>query len=376
MILYSDNPNLKLKVVKTVTGEKEYRINCKHILDAYHVIDKDCFEINGKWYRKCSGKIAFDYELREWKVIQDNPQLIKGVIGFKDKTPIFEFFTPNVYNNVAGRSKKFGNFTAINKEILLENNYIEEISNCVWYDKDEWSEADIKKFQSIRAEKDFKHKGYNIEDNVEEFAEKKKTYKNYPLSISREVIPYGKILGDTTIGIEIETSAGNCSNNFQYRHGVVSCRDGSIGGAEWVTVPMGGVKCLQNIVTIAEELSKRCNVDINCSYHIHFGNIPLDRGYMVALYILCHQIQDDVFKMFPYYKTNPDGIKHKNYCQKLDRLHIYPLQDKSKEGYKGYVNEVYEDIFKFLSDGAPADINYNRQRKKHPIREKWNRKSR
>lgn len=45
MISYQDNPNLKLKVVDTVHGKKEYRRNCRKIKDKYYIVNVDCFEI-------------------------------------------------------------------------------------------------------------------------------------------------------------------------------------------------------------------------------------------------------------------------------------------------------------------------------------------
>lgn len=139
---------------------------------------------------------------------------------------------------------------------------------------------------------------------------------------------------------------------------------------------MSGAKGLQNITDVATLVTERCEVDINCSLHYHFGNIPKDRLYLIALYTLAYKIQDEVFEMFPYYKTDPRGIKKKNYCQKLKQMSIYPLKDSSKEGYEQYVEEIYVRIFTFLSDGHPPSEFANKKLHKHPIRNKWERHSR
>jgi hypothetical protein len=153
------------------------------------------------------------------------------------------------------------------------------------------------------------------------------------------------------------------------------CRDGSIQGGEAVSIPLSGAKGLQNMKHIGEELTKRVNIDINCAYHLHIGNIPTTRIYLVALYMLGYAIQDELFKMFPYYKTNPQGIKRKNYCQKLNKMSIYSLKDQSKEGYEQFVDVVYNKIFEFLSDGRKGNTEVTSGRGL-PISHKWQNNSR
>jgi len=139
---------------------------------------------------------------------------------------------------------------------------------------------------------------------------------------------------------------------------------------------MGGSKGIQNIIETCKELQKRNYIDIKCSYHLHLGNLPKERVYLVALYMLCYRIQDDIFKMFPFYKLDPRGIKRKNYCQKLEKLGIFSLQSPIKEDYDQFVNTVYHKIFEFLSEGHNGDENINRRTHRHPIDQKWNRHSR
>lgn len=139
---------------------------------------------------------------------------------------------------------------------------------------------------------------------------------------------------------------------------------------------MGGAKGLENLKSISKLISPRSEVDIHCSYHLHLGNISKSRNYLCALYILGFQIQDELFKMFPYYKTEPQGIKKKNYCQKLKRLSIYPLKNESQEFYNSYIEDCYTKIFTFLSDGISPLEFAGRKKFKHPIAQKWSRPSR
>lgn len=379
MILYKDNPNLGIKTVKTINGETEYRRNCRLIKDGFYVMEKDCFFINGKWHRVNSGLIVFDNENKEW-VLKESVYLIHGIVGFHENgEPIHGYFRPNPYNNVTVNSRKTrGIYTAINSEILYENGYFEDLGSGHWRYRKELSNDDYLYYTSIHCDINYKNKGYNIEDNGEEFFDKKEKFKNYPIRFSKEIKRYSKFIGDITWGCEFESCNGVIPDNIQYRTGLVACRDGSLPGnaGEFVTIPLSGAKGLQNMVNICNEMTRRCEVDITCSFHIHLGNLPISRNYLVASYILFSKIQDELFKMFPYYKTKPEGIKQKNYCQKLKKLSIYPLKDITKEGYKEYVNVVYNKLFTFLTEGVTPCKVYNRKNKLHPKHQKWERASR
>lgn len=374
MILYEANPKLKQTVVTTVMGDKEYRRNCKYIKGKYYRVDRDCFEVQSKFYRKDSGLIVFDSAKSKWE-LKTNPNLVKGVVSFEKGSPVIGYFTANLYDNCKMVDHSAGTIPCINTELLLKNGYFEDVANGIYYNRKEVGERSYQKMITIRNEHNFTNKGYNIEENGSEFEQKKIAFRDYSAKPTKENIGYGKLLGTTTYGMEIETSAGNIPEHIQNRHGLVACRDGSIQSAEWVTVPMAGAKGVQSIVTLSKEMIKRCDIDINCSYHIHLGNISVDKLALTTLYILAYKIQDEIFKMFPYYKTDPRGIKRKNYCQKLKKMCIHPLVDFSKAGYNQYVDEVYERIFTFLSDGTPPD-QWRRSSRQHPIAQKWNRHSR
>lgn len=231
MILYKNNSNLGIKTVTTVNGEKEYRRNCKLIKNEYHIMNKDCFEVNGQWYRTSSGFIVYDHEKEEWVLMKDS-NLLEGIVGFEKNQPVTGYFSKNVYNNI--RVNKYG--FALNTEILLENGFIEDICKCIWYHRSELDESTLKKISSIRSGEDYKNKGYNIEDNAEEFKEKIEAYAKYPTIISKDAITYAKLLNNHTFGAEIELSRGCIPENLQYRTGIVMCRDGSISGKRFGTL--------------------------------------------------------------------------------------------------------------------------------------------
>jgi hypothetical protein len=376
MIRFKDNPNLRLTTVKTVTGATEYRRNCRKIKEKFYVIGEDCVEIDGKWYAVTSKLITFDYELEKWVLAKSTP-LVYGIVKISEKgVPVFGYFTENKYRNVWINVPNYGNVKALNEEILSKD-CVEDMSDGTWHVMKGLSSNAIARMRKIESRKVHTNKGYNIEDNEEEFKEKIESFKKYPHKISTAASAFGRMLGGTTFGCEIETAMGNLPDHVQHRSGVVVCRDGSIDNAEFVTVPMKGAKGLVNLKYLSEELCKRTTSDIKCSFHIHLGSLPTDRLFIVALYALSIRIQDEIFKMFPYYKTEWKGIKKQNYNQKTRKLgtEVMP-KGLTKEKFEKYVDEAYYRIFTFLNDGIAPDNNFNRANHRHNQTQKWNRKQR
>ncbi len=140
---------------------------------------------------------------------------------------------------------------------------------------------------------------------------------------------------------------------------------------------MSGAKGLQTVNGLGAELPKRTELNINCSFHIHFGNLPTSRTFLVSLYKLSLKLQNEMFTMFPYYKANPNGIKSKNYNQKLPTLSMKNISDKyTQDEFNEFINNSYSKIFSWLSGGYMPDKARNRKNKKHPVQAKWDRHGR
>lgn len=373
---YSENSNLKLQIVETRFGQKEYRRLCKLIKGSYHIINKDCFFINNQWHRIDNGKITKDWETDEWILIPLNTNKYNhGIVKIEnDGTIITGWFKHNLYKNV--NVHNYGK--AISSDIL-SNYFVEDIANNMWISRSCLSEKDISQITQIRKSSyNFSSCTYNIDDDVKNFNNIRALYNNFPTSISNFATKLSKYIGNTSFGIEVETSLGNIPSNICAQLGLIPCKDGSLGenykSAEWVSVPMTGAKGLQNIVNIGNITSKRCNVDIHCSYHIHYGNIPITRNYIVSLYLLYYKIQNELLEMFPYYKTDWRGVKQKNYCEKLKKLGLVALKEITHEDYKNYINFAYKQIFVFLSEGVEPSEDCNIKIETHPIKDKWARK--
>lgn len=375
---YKENPNLNLQVVETRFGQKEYRKLCKLIKGAYYIINTDCFFINDKWHRIDNGKIVLDHETKQWILTPENPftAQTKGVVGITDTEELIRgWFTKNPYRNIFLHSGDIG----LNSEIL-QGKYVEDISNDVWISTKLLSEKNIKEMSNIRKpDKNYSCCTYNIDDDKLLFTRQIELYNKFPTIVNQSSKKLSKLIGNITFGIEVETSLGKVPNNICNQLGLVACKDGSLGenykSAEWVSVPMSGAKGLQNIVDISKITSQRCQIDLNCSYHIHYGNIPITRNYIVSLYILSYKLQNELFEMFPYYKTDYRDVKQKNYCEKLKKLGLIALKDQSQKGYKDYINFAYKQIFTFLSEGVEPDENCNINTLIHPIKDKWMRKN-
>jgi hypothetical protein len=378
MIRFKDNPNLEHRKVKTVRGLTEYRQNCRNIRDKWYIKDEDCFYINGKWHTFTSKEVTLDHETG--KYVPLDKKLVYGVVGFKesDTSAIFGYFTENMYNNLTVNLQEYGKVKTVNEAVLLQNGFVESINNGAWLLKKNLSARELEKLDKIESQKVATNKGYNIEDNKVEFKQKIDAFNNYPIKISAAAMRYAKMLGATSFGAEIETAKGIVPDHIQNRTGIVVCRDGSIKNAEYVTVPMAGAKGLINLKYLASELSKRTTTDISCSLHFHLGNLPKDRLFIVALYALALRIQDEIFTMFPYYKTKSDGVKKQDYNKKLKRLGtgILKKDGMNKEAYQKWVDEGYYRIFTWLNDGVPPDDNFNRVNNHHMQKNKWDRKQR
>lgn len=375
-VFYEQNHNLPLSIIETVSGKKEYQVNCKKIKDGFYIINQECFLVNNRWYRVSSGLIEFDHETKKWEM-KGEKKLIHGIIEVKDKLPVYGYFTANPYNNCNFCDEKGNVGIAINSEMLLESGCFEDFSTGMWYSKMHSS------FQVPRNVIDRTTKGYSIEDNEKEYIEKKKLFEDYKVPASKNLTTYAHMLGGTTFGLEIEASHGNLPDHLQNRLGIVICRDGSLKdeggmpGPEFVTIPMSGVRGLQAIKEMAPEITKRTKLNLNCSLHIHFGTLPTSRDYLVTLYRLCYKIQNEMFTMFPYYKANPDGIKNKNYNQKLKSLAIETIPENTgKEEYRDIIDSSYKRLFSWLAEGYTPDKKRNRKNKVHPKNAKWERNSR
>jgi hypothetical protein len=359
-----------MKKVITFNGQLAERGQCKKIKNKYYVKNKDCFLINDVWYRIDSGLIGLNHTTQKWELLSTlTKTCIKGVVGVNNDVLVFGYFESNPYDNVIVAADIIGSgrtHTCINSTVLLGSSYIEVVSLGVY------SIIPRHKAAAILNQIDHKENGYNIEDNQDEMLLKTELFNNYKSDIPKNIYHVSKFIKGYRFGAELEAAAGYMPRNLQNRTGVVICRDGSLhGGPEYTTIPLSGAKGIKALLDIAEYMAPRHVINQDCSYHLHISGMPTSRTYIVALYRLSRMIQDDVFKMFPKYKTEYKIVKDKDYNKKLKSLQISNYTGETT--FQEYVNENYYSIFTFLSNGVFPCDKYNRTNKNHPQPQKWNR---
>jgi hypothetical protein len=205
--------------------------------------------------------------------------------------------------------------------------------------------------------------------------------ENYNPEISKNIENYASLLENLSFGLEFETTKGFIPKRILNQYGLIPLRDGSISGIEYVTVPMEGKKGLQCTVDILKVLKERTEYnDDTCSLHLHLGNIPRTKEFILAFFKVGMKIQDEMFQMFPLYKKYNYHIKNKNYSAPLPTFEILSQLDPIIDSRN--IDENFGILYKYLSMGQdfksvgnnlenvlshPADPNGN---------QKWNVKTR
>lgn len=239
---------------------------------------------------------------------------------------------------------------------------------------------------------------YNASSSAESFNKIVGQYHQLtPLrKITKDSYKLAKLLKGLSFGIEFETSCGRIREQDLSLLGVIPLRDGSIKGFEYTTIPYGmkdsslketdTLNLAKDLVTLQKlclELTQKTKITNSCSMHLHIGGARKDKLYLIALYMLAYQLQDEMFLMQPMFKLDAPKYlgSQKNYCQKLDHLDLFKncIFDKSsilKENYCNNVDLHFNNIFKFLSGGFSIGSKFNRKTYVHPYQRKWERTAR
>lgn len=370
---YHENSKLKLSVVTTVNGEKEYKANCVKINDIYYVKGVDAVQVDSKWYLK--DNLYYDHEFQVYR--RSSKNLDRGVVSINEIGVVtYGYFTPWPYKNCKLRMLDRIH-TCIDYKLLVDNPYVmEDISTGVFHMKDVLSPAELVLYSRKRMV-NIHSNTYNIVDNRLEFERASFLHDIAKFKIDPDIKKVSKLLTDVTFGAEIETINGSLPDYTMNKHGIIVCKDGSLKDEdgnyppEYVTIPLSGAKGLQTLRDVSKEITKRSDIDYRCSYHLHLGGFKKSRLFLVSLMKLCIKIQEEVFDMFPYYKRDEIRYadKEKNYCKKLPNIIRY-----YKSGdFNGYINESYQNLYSFLSGGRVFDNKYNFKKKKNPWgQNKWN----
>ena len=340
------------KKVITIKGEELPISQCRKFNKLYYKLGDiniqnsgDCYLINGKCYREETGLIVYNYSIKEYAILNDN--LLQGVVDVADGNLIIGYFNNNTkYSKITDKNGK--SHWLYNVEIFNNNKeYRECLSTGNFY---HISTLQAWKFNKI----EFPNKNYKYSlpyDSKGIIGNNLKNYnENYNPEISQNIKNYAPLLENLSFGLEFETTKGHIPDRVLNQYGLIPLRDGSISGIEYVTVPMEGEKGLQCTADILKELKKRTSYsDETCSLHLHLGNIPRTKEFILAFFKVGMKIQDEMFQMFPLYKKYNYHIKNKNYSAPLPTFEILSQLDPIIDSRN--IDENFGILYKYLSMG-------------------------
>ena len=340
------------KKVITIKGEELPISQCRKFNKLYYKLGDiniqnsgDCYLINGKCYREETGLIVYNYSIKEYVILNDS--LLQGVVDVADGNLIIGYFNNNTkYSKITDKNGK--SHWLYNVEIFNNNKeYRECLSTGNFYH--------ISTLQSWKFNKiEFPNKNYKYSlpyDSKGIIGNNLKNYnENYNPEISQNIKNYAPLLENLSFGLEFETTKGHIPDRVLNQYGLIPLRDGSISGIEYVTVPMEGEKGLQCTADILKELKKRTSYsDETCSLHLHLGNIPRTKEFILAFFKVGMKIQDEMFQMFPLYKKYNYHIKNKNYSAPLPTFEILSQLDPIIDSRN--IDENFGILYKYLSMG-------------------------
>lgn len=340
------------KKVITIKGEEVPISQCRKFNKLYYKLGDikiqnsgDCYLINGRCYREETGSVVYNHSINEY-VILDNT-ILSGVIDIIENQLITGYFNNNMrYSKVIDNRGNY--FLLYNPEIFKDNKeYREQLSTGDFY---HISRLQSYKFNTIIfPSKDYK---YSLPYDSKEIIEHNlKGYnENYNPEISKSIKNYAPLLENLSFGLEFETTKGFIPNRILSKYSLIPLRDGSISGIEYVTIPMKGEKGLQCTADILKVLKERTEYnDETCSLHLHLGNIPRTKEFILAFFKVGMRIQDEMFQMFPLYKKYNYHIKNKNYSAPLPTCEILSQLDPVINSNN--IDDNFGVLYKYLSMG-------------------------
>lgn len=318
----------KNKIVTSYSGIRIERQYVKYIRDKYYIPNEECFFIHGQWYRINSGKIIYDYRIKRWRLISDGPYVV-GIVNINHDKPSDPFitgeFSPNPTDiNVAVGKYQHKILRCIDKNLLKGSITFKESPMDLYY-----VQSLIKDKRLLTMYTTIPRIGnpsthypqipyeYGVADILSLFVPK---FKEYNLNTSipqsarkyttKEYLPY-------TFGVEFETTRGAIPQRYLFQYGLVPCRDGSIAGFEYATIPLEGATGIKALYKHTQLLQQFCRIAYTDSVHIHLGGYPRTKKSIMALYKLCVIIQNDIYKLSPPAYKQTSLFKRRDYCNPL-----------------------------------------------------------
>lgn len=343
------------KLVIAVDGKKYPIDECRKIKGEYYKIGNiaikdsgNCYYINDKYYKYNTGYIVYDYRLNKY-VIKNSMVIVEnGIVSLENDKPIFGSFSKNnLYENIFLNIK--GNLHLCISDDIFKNsfNYRESLKDGIFYERTQCDSIHFITPQPV--DNIYKRSlSYDCSKYLNK-AIKDYEFINKNIEISETINKYGDFIKDYTFGFEFETIKGCIPERINKKLGLIPVRDGSIKGLEYVTIPLSGKKGLESLKDCIYELNKRTVYDNDCSLHVHIGNIPRTKEYILALYKILCLLQDDIYNLFPIYKKENYGVKKKCYTKPFP-IKTTLLKMDRKINNKN-INKNFNILFNYLSMG-------------------------
>lgn len=341
------------EIVITVTGKSCKKSDCRYIDKKYYLIGDvkeensgDVFLINDRYVRLETGRIVFNHTYQEYCL--KSLGAINGAIKFDGESPVFGYYDYNPLTTIEVILKNGSTINCINEDVITRY-YREKRSDGRFYHISQSSSRVLNSFAKVG--RGYKESlSYDSKNILGDFIAR---YENdYNPIIAKDVKLVSKVIGDLSFGVEFESTKGVIPNNKLQLLPLIPLRDGSIEGIEYVTIPLSREKGLQGLVDCVKELKKRTVYDTSCSLHVHIGNIPRTKEFILSLYKVISAFQDDIFSMFPLYKKYNFGVKRKNYSKPFPFNQINGLMEPSIDiNNQDSLNRNFEPLFTYLSGG-------------------------
>ena len=384
-MINTDNKEKNKVLVETYNGEIHDKSKCRKFNEGYYLIGKvdlkdsgQCYKINNKYYRIDTELVIWDYELQKYNL--KGQDLIYGVIDFSENNEIYGFFTENPIKNIKFKDKFGKLLNCISEDVISKNKeYREDISTGLFLNKKYQRSIKFNTINNI--DNDYKYKlDYTCDKVLPNALELYNKYFEF-----KDNIPVFKQISndlkELSFGLEFETVRGFIPKRYHLKNGLIPLRDGSIGGLEYVTVPLQGLKGIHSLYESLKVLKERTIYDKSCSLHLHIGNIPRTKEFILAFFKVICILQDEFFEMFPLYKKYNFGVKNKNYTSPYSIIKTYGKLDSVIDGQTS-IDKNFNTLFTFLSGGYSLydfgkDLDDIINHPKNPRGEhKWNVKTR
>jgi hypothetical protein len=193
-----------------------------------------------------------------------------------------------------------------------------------------------------------------------------------------------ELLGNLSFGVEFETSTGKLHQTFLPPTGLIPLIDGSLSSRdlyEYTTIPLEGEIGLTTLKAACRTLTNFCDIDSNCALHVHLGNLPKEKLFIISIWHLFERIQSELFEIVPEYKRNEVGImgKNKNYSAQIRSMGIQKntiFQHQNEDNKNAEIDLYYDEIFKFISGGQKYSEAYSHAKREAgeiptPWRRQW-----